>query len=894
MSWRRRSQRDFEDEIRSHIELEADRLIAEGLAADEARLRARRTFGNIGRAQDSYHDAGRLVRLERLMRDMRHASRRLVHAPAFALTAVLTLALGIAGAVAVFTVVNTVLLRPLPYDGADRLADVTHTLQVAGNAIRVDVSDATYLLYHRDQHLFTDIGLYASRDVNLAASVPGRSASSTVRASAAVATASAFRVLGTRPIRGRGLSDADGEPGAPGVALIGYGLWQRVFGGDAGIIGTRVSIDGVAREIVGVMPPDFHFPAAQTAVWLPVTIDPARTQSAAFDFHGIGRLRQGITTTAAESELSDLLPHVPEVYPGRLTKGAISVTHMRASVRPLRDVVIGDSAHSLWIVLGAVSTLLMLACANVANLFLARAEARQHEIAVRRALGASRGALFTDVIGESVLVAVVGGALGLLLAVLGIRVLQTLNVGVSIPRLVEVHVDGAAIAVTALVSAFAALVVGGLPALRTGSARSGTAVLGADGPRAVGGGRKRQRVRRALIVSQMALALVLLAAAGLFARSFAQLRSVNPGFDADHALAFRVALPRVAYPSANDASRVIARTLDALRSLRGVQLAGAVTKLPLDPEARQDSAVFVEDHPLGMGAIPAIHPMVFATPEYFGAMRISLITGRLFSPLDPGRDLAASPREVVVSEAFARKYWSRPVDAVGRRIRMNFDDPWSTIVGVVGSVRDNGLTEPAAETVYSPMLTLAHDKQPWTPHDVAFVVRSSGDPTMLTAEITSAMRANAPAVPLYRLIPVRELQSEATSRTTFTVLVLGVAAALALVIGAVGLYGVTAYLVSLQRREIGVRVALGARALDVHKLVLGRAVRDTIVGVVLGLIGAAATTRLIAAALFGVNPLDPATLGTSALLLLVTAIVAAWMPARRAAALDPATSLRMD
>jgi len=892
MPWQRRSQRDFEDEIRSHIEIETDRLIAEGVPAREAFLAAKRAFGNVGRAQDRYHDAGRFVRLESVARDLRHAARRLLHAPVFALSAIVTLALGIGGAVAAFTVVNAVLLRPLPYDNAEQLADVTHTLRLSGNTMRVDVSDATYLLYHRDQHLFTEIGMHVSRDVNLAAATPGQATSSTARVSAAALTASVLRVLGVRPTRGRGLADADGEPGAPGVALIGFGLWQRVFAGDANIVGKRISVDGVTREIVGVMPPDFHFPEAQTALWLPLEIDAARTRSAAFDFHGIGRLRSGITAAAAENELSDLLPRVPEVYPGRLTKGAITMTHMRVSVRPLRDVIVGDSARSLWIVLGAVCALLLLACANVANLFLARAEARQHEIAVRRALGASRGALFADIVAESVLLAVLGGVLGLSLAAVGMRVLQTMDVGAAIPRLVEVHVDAFAVAVTALVSAVAALVVGGLPALR-GGAKSLSSVLVSEGPRAAGG-RHRQRARRALVVSQMALALVLLAAAGLFARSFARLRAVDPGFVAEHALAFRLALPEVAYPSASDASQVIARTLDGLRSLHGVQLAGAITKLPLDPEAKQDSAVFVEDHPLGMGAMPNIHAMAFATPEYFGAMHIPLVAGHLFSTLDPGRDVSQSAREVVVSEAFARKYWSSATAAVGRRIRMNFDDPWSTIIGVVGSVRDDGLTEAAAEAVYSPMITMSHDKRPWTPHDVAFVVRSSGDPTLLTAEIAAAVRATAPAVPLFRVIPVSALAAEATARTTFTLMVLAIAAALALLIGAVGLYGVTAYLVSLQRREIGVRVALGAQSSDVHKLVLGRALTDTIIGVVLGLVGAAATTKMLAATLFGVSPVDPLTLGAAAVLLVVTAIVAAVMPARRAAALDPAMSLRMD
>jgi hypothetical protein len=327
-----------------------------------------------------------------------------------------------------------------------------------------------------------------------------------------------------------------------------------------------------------------------------------------------------------------------------------------------------------------------------------------------------------------------------------------------------------------------------------------------------------------------------------------RLRDVDPGFDGEHAVAFRLALPDVTYPSATDASGVIARTVDALRARPGVTAAGVVTKLPLDPEARQDSAVFVEDHPLAMGEIPNIHAMAFATPSYFAAMAIPVVAGRLFAPLDPSVDLARTPREVVVSEAFARKYWTVQT-AVGRRITMNASDPWSTIVGVVGDVRDNGLTEPPSETVYSPLMTLTAAGKPWTPHDVAFVVRSGSGRPLAATEIHDVVRLAAPAVPVYRTIPLGALQADASARTTFTLLIMAIAAGLALVIGSVGLYGVTAYLVSLQTRELGVRMALGAQSGDVRRLVMGRALRDAAIGVVLGSIGAMVMGRALAATL---------------------------------------------
>lgn len=841
---------------------------------------------------ESHADTERFATLHRLGRDLRLALRRLRRAPVFALSAMLTLALGIGGATAAFTVVNAVLFRALPYHDAERLTDLSHTITLGGTTTRIDLSDATYLLYRRDQRVFTDIGIYRSTAVNFVASPGGDGAATAAeRIPAATVTPSVFHVLETQPLRGRGLVESDGEPGATPVVAIGYGLWQSMFAGDDAIIGRRVTVDGVESTIVGVMPPRFDFPGLRTAVWTPLRLDPARTKSAAFDYRGLARLRAGVTTEVATAELQRLLPRVPEAFPGRLTAAGITMIHMHAYARPLRDVVIGDATRSLWIVAGAVAALLALVFANVANLFLARAEGRQHETAVRRALGASRGALFTDLSAESIVVAIVGGTVGLLLAAESVRVLQSLRFATSIPRLSEVRLDAAALLFALGASAIAAFVAGWLPTTRS-SRTSPASVLIAEGPRAAGG-RRGHRARRTLIVSQLTLALMLLTAAGLFARSFARLRDIDPGFDASHAAAFRLALPDVTYPTGIDVARVIARTIDALRAQPGVKSVGVVTKLPLDDDAKQDSAVFVEDHPLAMGQIPNLHPMAFASPGYFAAMGIPLVAGRLFQPLDPSADLARTAHEVVVSASFAKKYWTVQA-TLGRHIKMNPPEEWATIVGVVGDVRDNGLTAPPGEVVYSPLMTMAPTSKPWTPRDVAFVVRAEGDGTVSATAIHDAVRSSAPTVPVYRTIPLATLQADASARMTFTLAVLGVAAVLALFIGAVGLYGVTAYVVGLQTRELGVRMALGAAPADVRRLVLNRALRDTAIGVALGLIGAALLGRGVAATLYGVAPIDPLTLAGSALLLLATALIATWIPANRASRLDPASTLRAD
>jgi putative ABC transport system permease protein len=822
---------------------------------------------------------------------LRHAVRRLVRARAFACATTLTLALGIGGTVAVFSVVNAVLLQPLPFPDAGRLVDLSHTLTLAG-LTRVSQSDATYLLYRRANRVFSGVGAWRAASVNFTPVGANAAAAQTPeRLEAAVATPSLFHVLAVSPTRGRGFTDDDARPGALPVALISDGLWQRDFGGVPTVIGRRVSVDGLAYDIVGVMPAGFEIPGDRAAIWTPLVLDPAHVHSAAFDYRAIGRLRAGVTLAAAAADLQRLLPQVPVVFPGRLSAAAITVTHMTAVVRPLRDVVVGNVARTLWTVLGAVAALLLLACANVAGLFLTRMESRQRELAVRRALGAGRGDLLLEFLVESAVLCAAGGGLGVALAAAGVAWLRHLPAAAAIPRIGEARVDLVAVGVAAGASVLAAVAVSALPPLRAGAA-SPASLLASEG-RSATMGRLRQRARRALVVLQVALALVLLAGAALFARSFQRLSMVNPGFTADHGLAFRVALPAAEYATPGDAARAVVAAIGAVRGVPGVVAAGVATKLPLDDEAKQDSAVFIEDHPVRPGRIPDIHEMVFASPGYFAAMRIPVVAGRLFGPPDPSLDPTHAPREVVVSDAFARQYWGA-ADAVGRRIRMNPRDPWSTIVGVVGSVRGMGLDRPPTAAVYLPLVTSTVTGAPWMPRDVAFVVRTAGDPSALAAPVRRALAAVAPAVPLFRVMPLRMLLANAVSRTTFTLLLLAIAAAIALVVGALGIYGVIAYLVAMRAREIGVRLALGARPADVRRLVVQRAVADAAVGVAVGLAGAVLLTRSLAMLLFGVSPTDVAALGGAAAVLLATAVAAAWPPARRAAALDPAVTLRHD
>lgn len=824
-----------------------------------------------------------------LASDIRHATRRLARSPAFTLAAALTLALGIGGASAVFTVVNGVLLQPLPYPRSDRLVDLSHSLAVAG-VIHVDQSDATYLLYRRDNRVFTDVGIYRSISVNMSARAREAGTSDEPRrVLATLATPSVLRVLDATPVRGRDLNDADAEPGAPSVAIVSQSLWESAFGSDPAIVGRHLLIDGADREIVGVLPTRFRLASEQTELWLPLALDQTRTNSAAFDYRGIARLRDGITVGAAAGDLQRLLPLVPVVYPGRLTAAAIAATKMRAEVQPLRDVVVGNVSRVLWIVLAAVGMLLLVACTNVANLFLARAEGRHREFAVRRALGAGRISLLHASLAEAVVLSAIGGALGIAMAAAGVGLLHRVPAGASIPRMGEVHIDVIVVAFAAVITIAVAFAVSILPAIHAGR-DSLASLMGADG-RTPTGTRFRHGVRRALVVSQVALALVLVSGATLFALSFQRLSAVNPGFEADHALAFRLNMPAAAYPMTGDAAGTVIAILRAVRTLPGVEEAGVATRLPLDGQPTADSAVFVEDHPLSPGQIPDIDPMVFATPDYFGAMGIPLLAGRMFAAPDPSMDPLHAPREVLVNDALARRYWTTTT-AVGRRIRMNPNDPWSTIVGVVGSTLDGGLEKPAPAIVYNQLVTSAANGKPWTPRDVAFVIRVNGHATDMATSARSAVRSIAPALPVYRVLALRSLLADAAARTTFTVLLLGIAAVMALIIGTMGIYGVVTFLVALRTREIGLRLALGAQPGDVRWMIVRRALGDATIGVVVGLAGAVTLTRELSRLLFSVSPTDATSLALASGLLLLTAMAASWLPARRAARLDPAITLR--
>ena len=826
----------------------------------------------------------------------RHAARRLYRARGFTVAAALTLMLGVGATTAVFGVVNGVLLRPLPYPRSDRLVDLSHSLAVSG-AMQVDQSDATFLYYRQANHVFQDVAAYRSVGVNLSGDPSSGATTTAERVSAARVSASLFGTLRVSPLRGRTFRQDEDRPDAPPVVVIGERLWQREFGGDASIVGRRVNVDGTLRQVVGVMPARFHWPSSSTELWLPIGIDPVRTASAAFDYRGVARLRDGVTIESARADLQRLLPQVPVAYPGRLTVAAIAVTKMRAVVRPLRAVVVGDVGRILWIVLGAASCLLLIACANVTNLFLVRLEGRQHELAVRRALGAGRLVVAGELLAEGTIVAAIGGALGIALAAAAMRILPALHVAMGVPRLDEVSMDARVLVVAGAVTLATVLLVCAVPAFALGKGSPAAALNSSSRTSTLGGSGNKYGARQVFVVAQMAIGLVLLSAAGLMARSFANLRSVQPGFESDRALIFRVALPRAAYPAPRDPASFIVRALDAVAAVPGVQAAAAVTKLPLIDEGRRDTALFVQEQPLSPGKMPNVHQVVFATPDYFRALGIPLAAGQSFE----GVDLTRGRRDKIVSRALAARYWKDAREALGKHVRMAPKGPWFTIVAVAGDVHGSGLDAPPDEIIYLPMVAalgsagdvVATDSL-WTPHEVAFVARTGVEPSAISGRIERAVRSLDPSVPSYGSRVMSDVVAQSAARTSFTLLLLGVAALGALALALVGIYGVISYAIGLRARELAVRLALGAQPRDLRRMVTRQVTGLALVGIVAGLAGTAAVTRVMARLLFGVTPTDPASVGGAALLLLAAAVGAGWIPARRAARTDPTRALQAE
>ena len=888
--WRPVADRDVDDELAFHLAMRAELLEDAGLDPQTARDTALQRFGDLTEVREqciilSHERERRMKRLETwsaIQQHGRFAFRRLVAAAGFAVAVLLMLALGIGATTAVFCVVDGILLRPLPFEQPGRLVDLTHSIAISGRAT-VDQSDGTFLLYRRYATAsFENMGAWRTRGANLGVSgadgIPERVA-------AAGVSAGFLPPLRVTPVHGRVFRPDDDRPGAPPVMILSAALWQRKFGGDPAIVGRRFVVDGVEREVVGVTPESFRYPEPATSVWFPLGLDPSRANPASFNYHVVARLRPGVERSAATAELDQYLPRLLDEFPAEIPREMWEQAHVHPVVTPLRDAVIGDVGRLLWILLGAVGLLLFIACANVASLFLVRAEGARRDLAIRMALGAGRGAVLAQYLSEALVLAIAGGVLGVLLALLGVHALRLSPAGADLPRLAEVGIDARVLLFAIGVTTLSAVAVSLLPVLR--ALRVAPGLVLKEASRSATTGRERQRARSTLVVAQVALALVLVAGSALMARSFARLRDVKSGFDASNVLTVRVALSGAAYAEPAARLRFFERALADIQALPGVRRAAVLDWVPLTDD-HDDSAVQIEDQPLPSGAVPPDLPLTYVSSGYFATFGIPLVMGRTFERPDTDRP----SDEVVISRALADRYW-KGTSPIGKRLRAGLSGPWFTIVGVAEDVHMQSLELPPEELVYFSIARI-DEKQVAVPSGVALAVRTTGDPAAISPALRAVFQAIDPALPTYDERPMAARLAASAARTRFVMLMLGVASLVALVIGMVGLYGVLAYGVTLRRREIGVRMALGATARDVTLMVARRGIVLAAVGVGAGLIGALAATRVLRGLLYGVSATDPIALALTCVTLFAVAAAASWLPARRAAAIQPMEALRRD
>ena len=804
-----------------------------------------------------------------VLKELRITARTLATRPGYTVVAALTLALGIGATVAIFTVVYAVLLRPLPYPDSDRIVTIRH--HAPGLDLpELQSSPGLIAIYREEARTITRLAGVEFRERNLTGG--GRPE----RVRMAAVTPELFDVLATRPALGRAFVEADAQPGSAPVAILTDALWRARFGGDPAIVGQRVELDGVRTEIVGVMPPRFAYPDPETRLLTPLWLDPARGFGT-FGTRTVARLAPGADLEAARREIADLQSRIPERFPD-LTAETLQRFGWSVTLEPLRDAVVRDVSAPLWILFGAVALVLLIAGANAANLFLVRAESRQREVAVRAALGANRRRIASAFLAESGLLAAAGGLAGLLLAVGGIRLLVAYGPA-ELPRLHEVRVDMTVIAFAAALSALTALVLGALPVSHL--VRRSFATLLRDGGRGNTTGRQRHRVRQLLIAGQVTVAVVLLVGSALMLQSLVRLAAVDPGFKVDGVLTSGVSLGREA-----DRAHVATfyhRVLDEVAALPGVVSVGAGSSLPIAATSMNGSSFDIESRPRADGQIPPVTMYHAVMAGYFETLGIPLVEGRA-----PERVDADQPRAVVwVNQTFARQFLEGR--ALGERIRIGDDKTWLEIAGVIGDVRTFGLREDIRPMAYLPLSTSVPNV---SVNVMQIVVATTGAPASVAPLLRSAVDRVDPSVPLTTTRTMEEIVSTSLARMSFTMTLVGLAAGIALVLGAVGLYGVIGYIVSQRTAEIGVRLALGAQPADVRTMVLRQGMAVVIVGLVVGLAAAAAVTQALASQLFEVSARDPMTFAGVTALLAAVSVVATYLPARRAAAVDPVRAFR--
>jgi putative ABC transport system permease protein len=888
---RRRLYSELSEEIQAHLDEKTEELVAGGMSREEARHAAKREFGNVGLAEENAREAWRWPTIEDFLLDVSYGLRTLRHNPVFTVVGLLTIAIGIGANAAVFSVVNSVLLKPLNYPKAEELVSLHQTAPGAAGLADFEngllLSASMYFTYAEQNRTFQSLGVWVMGTAN----VTGLAEPEQVRV--VFVSDGVLQALGTPPEVGRWLSATDQIPGGPPRVVLSYGYWQRRFGGDPKVIGRNILVDSGAKEIVGVMPKGFQFVDADFDLVCPLAFDRGKVILAGFGYHGIARLKPGATIAEANADITRMVP----IWMDSWSNGPGSNPHIYEQwkitplIRPLKQEVIGNVAELLWVVMGTIGLVMMIACANVANLMLVRVEARQQELAVRAALGAGWARIVRGLLVESVMLGLIGGVIGAGLAYAGVRLLVA-GGPANLPRLSEISMDGRTLAFTLLLSVLSGLLFGLIPALKYARPRTASALRSAG--RTISVSPERHRTRNLLVVGQVAMALVLLVCAGLMIRTFAALRTVEPGFtDAQRLQVMRISIPGSLIAEPERVARTQNAILDKLAAIPGVKSAAFVSEMPMEGFDSSWDEIFAEDKAYADNTIAPLRLYKYASPGFLQTAGTRLVAGREMT----WNEIYGRQPVAMVSENLAGEMWGASSSAIGKHLRETPTQPWHEVIGVVQDVRENGVQEKAPEIVYWPPLM----KNPFAPgpdsvqQTVTFVMRSdrAGTESFLK-EVRAAVWSVNGNLPLASVRTMQEVYGKSLARTSFTLVMLGIAGAMALTLGIIGIYGVISYTVSQRQREIGIRLALGAQGGDVLQMVLRQGAKLALLGVAIGMCAALGLTQLMRNLLFGVSAYDPLTFAAVAMLLIFVALLACYVPARRAMLVDPMVALRYE
>ena len=882
---------DLSVSINEHLEEKIEELIEGGMARSKAEQLARREFGNVALISERSREIWQWGVVESVLVDLKFAFRRLRKSPGFAITVLLTLAIGIGANTAVFTVVNSVLLRPLPYPHSEELvalwlsAPGAEGLSNFNSGLRL--SPSMYLTFARHNHSFQSMGVYQMGNAN----VTGIAQPDQVNA--AFVSDGVLETLQVPAALGRWFRAEDQDPRGAKTVMLSYGYWQRRFGGDRGVNGRSLEVDGQTRTIAGVMPQGFRMVDQEFDLLVPLAFDPENQKLAGFGFEGIARLRAGVSLAQADADAL----HLISVWMDSWTNGPGSNPHyyevwrITPSFRSLKQKVIGDVGNVLWVVMATLGLVMLIACVNGANLLLVRADARQQELSIRAALGAGRARIARELLVESVMLGLIGGVVSIAVAYGGLRLLSAMG-PTDLPRLSEVKLDAGSLGFTFGLAVVSGLLFGSIPALRYARMKASAMMAGAS--RTASTGRARQRSRSVLVVAQVAMALVLLVSALLMIRTFAALRNVDPGIaDAGHVETMSIFIPE---QIANDPKMVavMQRAIeDKIAAIPGVTSVGFAAGLPMDGNDPNWDLISVEGkaYPGGEGPLRLYN---YISPGYFKTLGTRQVAGRDFS----WDDLEQVRPMVMVSESFARENWGSAQAAIGKRVRKYEGSPWQEVIGVVEDVHVHGVDEKAPNIIYWPAMFYDRFRTPPLMNGlrfVSFVIHSSRAGTEgLVGEMQQAVWGVNANLPLASVGTMQQLYTQSMARTSFTLVMLAIAGTMALALGIIGIYGVISYAVAQRTREIGIRLALGAQKSGLKWMFVRSALLLTAVGVVIGLGTAAALTQMIKSLLFGISPLDPFTYVMVPLVLVAAAALASYLPARRAAAVDPVEALRVE